>query len=1076
MLRANLSGLITLLLLFSSARGQTPVIQWQKTLGSFNGDYVSSIRSTSDGGFIAAGYTEGKDGDVEGYHGNIIVGDVWITKLDGKGALQWEKCLGGTYSELNGTIMQTLDGGYILAASSASVDCGFPKNHGGLDDWLVKLSPTGDIQWQVLLGGSGNEYAWSMSPSGDGGYFIGGSTTSSDGQVTGYHSSGSYSFDWWVIKVDGLGNLVWQKTLGGTGDDQCFGVHSTPDGGCIAVGYVSSSDGDGVGNHGGEDVMMAKFDPNGNVQWKKLYGGSSFEEGWSVLPTADGGYIFGGWSGSDDGDVSGNHVNLNVGFRDFWVVKTDGNGVIQWQKCYGGGQNEMAYCMQPTADGGYMLAGSSESNDGDLSCNAGITDAWVIKIDGSGLLQWSKSMGGSLYDEGMALEILADGSVAVGANTCSVEVPGLHVHHGSNGTCDDYWIIKLTAPAASPPPATVVITPASGVVCAGMQATFTAIAQNTGVSPSYQWTKNGVSIGGNSPTLSASNFSNNDVVAVSVQSGTGVCDVSNGTATASVTVHANPNILHPAVKITSNSTLLCNCAPVTFSVSVTGGGSEPAYQWMINGVVQGTNNESFLSSSLNPSDVVTLQYFDSSGCVANAPVVSNPISLTQGTSGAVLSLTVSQSPDSVCAGTPITFTANPVNGGANPAYQWQLNGSNVGADSSTFTSASLANGDLLNCIVTADPAFSCLNSGLVATYAVIVHLAAKSNPLVAVTASSSQICKGSEADFTATSQGAGANPSYAWEVNGVPNGVAGPRFSGQNFANWDIIQCVVTIDPSFSCALTNTATSAPVVLSVINQPNPTISITGTPGQVCKGGVMDFSATELNGGTDPSYQWMVNGQPAGGNSAAFGSGQLNNGDVVVCELLPGAGACLSSAVQSNTVVAAVQPLPVVEIFPADTIVMMGGRVTLRSEISGDVVSYQWTPAGLLVDPQSATPETVALQDSVGFVLTATTAAGCSSSASAKIVVYRALAMPNAFTPNGDGVNDFFRIPASVTMTLTEFSVFDRWGTRVFETRDVGQGWDGWFGGHPAPAGVYVYVVVGKDLKGPVSAKGTVVLVR
>jgi hypothetical protein len=281
MLRANLFGLLFLLCL-SSVEGQAPVIQWQKTFGSYNGDYLWSIRSTADGGYITAGYTEGNNGDVEGYHGNIIVGDVWITKLDGAGDLQWAKCLGGNYQEANGTIMQTADGGYIFAASSASIGCGFPANHGGLDDWLVKLSPTGDIQWQVLLGGSGNEYAISLAPSGDGGYFIGGSTTSADGQVTGYHSSGTYTFDWWVVKVDGSGNLVWEKTLGGTKDDQCFGIHGTPDGGCIAVGYVSSSDGDGVGNHGGEDIMMAKFDQNGNVQWKKLYGGSRFEEGWSV--------------------------------------------------------------------------------------------------------------------------------------------------------------------------------------------------------------------------------------------------------------------------------------------------------------------------------------------------------------------------------------------------------------------------------------------------------------------------------------------------------------------------------------------------------------------------------------------------------------------------------------------------------------------------------------------------------------------------------------------------------------------------------------------------------------------------
>ena len=206
--RTCLIGLAVLLFFSTRLFGQAPVIQWQKTLGSYNGDYPQSVRQTSDGGYIVGGYTEGADGDMEGYHGNIVIGDLWVTKLSASGSLQWAKCLGGTYTEVNTDIRQTADGGYVLAGSSASVDCGMAPNHGGLDIWLVKLSPAGDIQWQYMYGGSGNEYATSVNPTPDGGYIIGGYTSSSDGQVTGFHPNGSYSFDWWIIKVDASGNLV----------------------------------------------------------------------------------------------------------------------------------------------------------------------------------------------------------------------------------------------------------------------------------------------------------------------------------------------------------------------------------------------------------------------------------------------------------------------------------------------------------------------------------------------------------------------------------------------------------------------------------------------------------------------------------------------------------------------------------------------------------------------------------------------------------------------------------------------------------------------------------------------------
>jgi gliding motility-associated-like protein len=156
--------------------------------------------------------------------------------------------------------------------------------------------------------------------------------------------------------------------------------------------------------------------------------------------------------------------------------------------------------------------------------------------------------------------------------------------------------------------------------------------------------------------------------------------------------------------------------------------------------------------------------------------------------------------------------------------------------------------------------------------------------------------------------------------------------------------------------------------------------------------------------------------------------------------------------------------------------LGTHLTLDGELSGSAASYQWAPANLLADPQSLTPQTVPLQDSVLFTLTVSSTEGCTAAAAAKVLIYRTLAMPSAFTPNGDGANDVFRVPPGMTMQLIELVVYDRWGMRVFSTRNISQGWDGTVGGRPAPAGTYVYLVSGTDVKGPVSAKGTVLLVR
>jgi gliding motility-associated-like protein len=497
---------------------------------------------------------------------------------------------------------------------------------------------------------------------------------------------------------------------------------------------------------------------------------------------------------------------------------------------------------------------------------------------------------------------------------------------------------------------------------------------------------------------------------------------------------------------------------------------------MVNGIpTGGLNGDTWLSTALKPTDAVSCQYSDNTGCVAGAPVMSNAIMLSPGT-GAPATVTIGIPASGSCAGSPITFTATPVNAGINPTYQWKVNGNNAGTDSSGFTSQTLVNGDKVTCVVTPDVLYPCATGGAASSNEVVVSLENKTAPAVSISDPPGIVCRGATLSFKATAANAGANPSYQWEINGAPAGTNSPDFTTRAANNGDIIQCMLTIDPAYFCSLTNTSLSMPVTLQVKDQADPQVKVDPKGNGACAGSPIDFSAFPENAGTDPTYQWLVNGVPQGNGSPVFGSTQLANGDLITCSMTPGTGACNLDPVLSNKVVALVHSLPLVSVSPPDTVILFDQQVTLKAVVSPDVVSYQWLPPADLVNAQMLEPLTVPLQDSVLFTLTVQTADDCKSTAEALVKVYHALAMPNAFSPNDDGVNDIFRIPPGITLQLKEFSIFDRWGNRVFSTTNIGTGWDGTVAGRRAGAGVYVYVITGKDLKGSVTAKGTVILVR
>jgi gliding motility-associated-like protein len=537
----------------------------------------------------------------------------------------------------------------------------------------------------------------------------------------------------------------------------------------------------------------------------------------------------------------------------------------------------------------------------------------------------------------------------------------------------------------------------------------------------------------------------------------------------------NTTVLQPEIKISSGTSFLCDCAPATFKATVTGGGGRPSYQWQLNGVVTGINSDTWLSNGLKPADVVTCVYSDSSGCIANAPLTSNALSLAPGT-GAPATVSIDGPKDPGCAGSQVTFTANPVNAGVYPTYQWMVNGANAGVNSDQFTSSSFNDGDIISCTITPDVNYPCATGGNTTSNPLTVHFLPKSAPVVGITTPSATICKGHLLTLTATTQYAGLNPGYQWSVDGVAKGVNSPQFSFTGFADGDVVQCAITVDPAYACALQNSAVSNTVKVTVLNQPDPSVSITSSVPAACAGSVIRFTSDVENAGAGAQLQWLVNNVPTGDNGPSFSSNMLPDGAVIVCSVTPGSDACSTSPALSNALTETIWPLPQAEIRPADTLVLYNGQAMLHAGLSADVLSWQWSPAAELEDAQTLNPTTISLQDSVQYLLTVTTANQCSSKAMAVVHVYRALNMPSAFTPNGDGVNDLFRIPPGITMQLKEFSVYDRWGNKMFSTKNARQGWDGTMSGHPQPAGVYVYVIVASDLKGPVNARGTVILVR
>jgi len=375
-----------------------PTIVNQKALGGSFREEIGTIALTKDGGSIAGGSSaSNKSGEKsQNSRGDF---DYWVVKLDKSRAIEWDKTIGGAEDDELYALQQTSDGGYILGGYSISPKSGekSQNSRGDFDYWIIKLDNLGNIQWDKTIGGNDYDALYSLQQTSDGGYILGGSSSSNkSGEKTG-NSRGSD--DYWIVKLDNLGRIQWDKTIGGSNYDDLSSLQQTSDGGYILGGTsASSKSGEKTENsRGADDYWVVKLDKSGNIQWNKTIGGTASDGLFSLQQTRDSGYILGGSSASPK---SGEKTQSSRGEDDYWVVKLGKLGKFQWDKTIGGSASDELFSLQQTRDTGYILGGYSySSKSGEKTENSrGSADYWIVKMNKRGDVQWDKTIGGNNYD------------------------------------------------------------------------------------------------------------------------------------------------------------------------------------------------------------------------------------------------------------------------------------------------------------------------------------------------------------------------------------------------------------------------------------------------------------------------------------------------------------------------------------------------------------------------------------------------------------------------------------------------------------------------------------------------------
>ncbi len=413
----------SILLLLASLPLTAQDIQWEKSYGGRQAEYLFDLQPTADYGFILAGSSlSQKTGNkTEAAKGDL---DFWIAKMDENGNEDWQKSFGGSGSDLLVSIRNTNDGGFILGGTSTSgatlvtpsavegpnavegpiatnskpFPADFDKTQpcrGGNDYWIIKLNAKGAEEWQKTFGGTGQDDLLSISPTRDGGYIIGGTSASENNGDKKSKSRGN--MDYWVIKLDSKGTEQWQKSFGGKYADLLRAIQPTADGGYILGGYSNSpeSPDKALGNIGksGGDYWVIKLNDKGEIQWQQIMGGDKDDQLFALKQTYDKGYII---AGNSNSGTTGSKSATNRNGTDFWLIKLDENGQRSWQETYDFGKVDILTSIVENDDHTYLIGGYAQSEG--TKDDEGTNDYIALKISEKGEKLWDRTVGSNGQD------------------------------------------------------------------------------------------------------------------------------------------------------------------------------------------------------------------------------------------------------------------------------------------------------------------------------------------------------------------------------------------------------------------------------------------------------------------------------------------------------------------------------------------------------------------------------------------------------------------------------------------------------------------------------------------------------
>ncbi|MBK9399598.1 MAG: hypothetical protein IPN36_01715 [Bacteroidetes bacterium] len=371
-----------------------------------------------------------------GYSDSKISGnpdyDYYIAKFDSNGNFQWDKNIGSADYDFFGDIIQTSDGGYILGGGSLgdSSRAKTADSKGGEDFWILKIDSVGNILWDKTIGGSGSDRMQEIIEMQDGGFLCAGYSYSG---ISGDKTEANHGYgDYWILRLDSSANIIWQKTIGSYSNEQVEKMVVDNSGNIIIGDYYKSSS-------KGYQYIIWKLDSLGNPIWFKNRGGLDAEYLHDLIVTSDGGYLC---AGSSKSDSSGAKTENCKGEFDYWIVKLGPAGNIQWQRTIGGQGVDMLFSVSQTADGGFICGGYSNSNisgDKTEAC-IGQNDYWIMKVDSTGTIIWQNTIGGSSEDALSTLVIADDGCIVVGGKSYSENSGDKTSPHLGIG---DNWILKI---------------------------------------------------------------------------------------------------------------------------------------------------------------------------------------------------------------------------------------------------------------------------------------------------------------------------------------------------------------------------------------------------------------------------------------------------------------------------------------------------------------------------------------------------------------------------------------------------------------------------------------------------------